>query len=84
MAFADAASRAAEAGFDGVEIHGAHFYLISQFLSPLTNQRDDRYGGDVRSRTTFALEIIRAVRERLASQYPILLCDQNVTDFLEF
>ena len=72
MDFADAANRAAEAGFDGVEIHGAHFYLISQFLSPLTNQRDDRYGGDVRARTTFALEVITAARERLGSRYPIL------------
>jgi 2,4-dienoyl-CoA reductase-like NADH-dependent reductase (Old Yellow Enzyme family) len=72
MDFADAAKRAAEAGFDGVEIHGAHFYLISQFLSPLTNQRDDSYGGDVRSRSTFALEVIRAARERLGNQYPIL------------
>jgi 2,4-dienoyl-CoA reductase-like NADH-dependent reductase (Old Yellow Enzyme family) len=70
--FADAAGRAAEAGFDGVEIHGAHFYLISQFLSPLTNQRDDRYGGDARARATFALEVVRAARERLGKSYPIL------------
>ena len=72
MDFAGAAYRAAEAGFDGIEIHGAHFYLISQFLSPLTNQRDDRYGGDVRARATFALEVIKAARERLGRQYPIL------------
>jgi 2,4-dienoyl-CoA reductase-like NADH-dependent reductase (Old Yellow Enzyme family) len=79
--FADAAGRAAEAGFDGVEIHGAHFYLISQFLSPLTNQRDDRYGGDARARATFALEVVRAARERLGPQYPILFrlnAEENV------
>lgn len=70
--FAAAAARAAEAGFDGVEIHGAHFYLISQFLSPLTNQRDDRYGGDARGRATFALEVVKAARERLGRDYPIL------------
>ena len=70
--FADAAGRAADAGFDGVEIHGAHFYLISQFLSPLTNQRNDRYGGDARARSTFALEVVRAARERLGTDYPIL------------
>ncbi|NQU03187.1 MAG: NADH:flavin oxidoreductase, partial [Syntrophaceae bacterium] len=55
-----------------MEIHGAHFYLISQFLSPLTNQRNDHYGGDVRARSTFALEVVRAVRERLGRDYPIL------------
>ena len=70
--FADAAGRAAEAGFDGVEIHGAHFYLISQFLSPFTNQRNDRYGGDARARATFALEVVRAAREELGKSYPIL------------
>lgn len=69
--FTAAAGRAAEAGFDGVEIHGAHFYLISQFLSPLTNQRNDRYGGDARARATFALEVVRSVRERLGKSYPI-------------
>jgi 2,4-dienoyl-CoA reductase-like NADH-dependent reductase (Old Yellow Enzyme family) len=70
--FADAADRAAEAGFDGIEIHGAHLYLISQFLSPLTNQRNDRYGGDARARATVALEVVRAARERLGKGYPIL------------
>ena len=70
--FAAALGRAADAGFDGVEIHGAHFYLISQFLSPLTNQRNDRYGGDAGGRATFALEVVRAARERLGRDYPVL------------
>ena len=70
--FAAAAGRAAEAGFDGVEIHGAHFYLISQFLSPLTNQRQDRYGGDAGARATFALEVVNSVREKVGKSYPIL------------
>jgi len=70
--FVTAAVRAVEAGFDGVEIHGAHFYLISQFLSPLTNQRDDRYGGDARGRATLALEVVEAVRQRLGAAYPVL------------
>ncbi|MEJ2170050.1 MAG: NADH:flavin oxidoreductase [Desulfobacterales bacterium] len=69
--FAHAAVRAAEAGFDGVEIHGAHYYLISQFLSPLTNQRNDRYGGGARERSAFALDVVRAVRQRLGQSYPI-------------
>lgn len=70
--FASAAARAAEAGFDAVEIHGAHLYLISQFLSPLTNHRQDRYGGDAEARATLAVEVVRAVRDRLGSGYPIL------------
>lgn len=69
--FADAAGRAAEAGFDGVEVHGAHFYLVSQFLSPLTNRRDDRYGGDVRRRAAFAVEVVGAIREKVGRQYPV-------------
>ncbi len=60
--FVSAAVRAREAGFDGVEIHGAHLYLISQFLSPVTNLRTDRYGGDAAGRATFALEVLRGVR----------------------
>ncbi|MEW6667973.1 MAG: NADH:flavin oxidoreductase [Thermodesulfobacteriota bacterium] len=70
--FRDASGRAASAGFDGVEIHGAHFYLISQFLSPLTNRRTDRYGGDAGTRATFALEVVRAVRGKVGKSYPIL------------
>ncbi len=71
-AFADAAERAAQAGFHGVEIHGAHLYLISQFLSPFTNRRDDRYGGDATARAAFAREVVRAVRGRLGKDFPIL------------
>lgn len=69
--FGHAARRAAEAGFDGVEVHGAHFYLISQFLSPVTNLRKDRYGGGVSERATFALEIMRSVREKVGFHYPV-------------
>jgi len=66
-----AAIRAKTAGFDGVEIHGAHLYLLSQFLSPLTNKREDRYGGDAKGRATLALEIVRRVRKKLGQAYPI-------------
>ncbi len=70
--FAAAANRAKAAGFDGVEIHGAHFYLISQFLSPLTNRREDRYGGDALGRAALALEVVKAVRETVGTDYPVL------------
>ena len=69
--FTIAANRAIDAGFDGVEIHGAHLYLLSQFLSPLTNKREDRYGGDARGRATLALEIVKSIRERIGSDLPL-------------
>jgi 2,4-dienoyl-CoA reductase-like NADH-dependent reductase (Old Yellow Enzyme family)/thioredoxin reductase len=69
--FAGAAERAKKAGFDGVEIHGAHGYLISQFLSPLSNQRQDAYGGSVENRARFLLEMIQAIRKRVGRDYPV-------------
>src|SRR6185369_6331182 len=62
--FADAADRAMRAGFDAVEVHLGHGYLLSQFLSPATNRRRDRYGGSLENRLRFPLEVLAAVRER--------------------
>jgi 2,4-dienoyl-CoA reductase-like NADH-dependent reductase (Old Yellow Enzyme family)/thioredoxin reductase len=69
--FADAAVRSREAGFELLEIHGAHGYLINQFLSRYSNIREDAYGGDVAGRTRFALDIIAEIRNRLGSSFPI-------------
>ncbi len=60
-----AAERAMKAGFDGVEIHGAHGFLLNQFYSPLSNQRKDKYGGPLRNRIRFPLEVIEMVREKV-------------------
>lgn len=73
QAFADAAQDAKAIGFDGVEIHGAHGYLIDQFFWQGTNQRDDEYGGSMANRQRFAIEIIEAVRERVGPDFPIML-----------
>ena len=73
QAFADAAQEAERIGFDGVELHGAHGYLIDQFLWERTNRRTDAYGGDAVSRTKFAADIIAAVRERVAPDFPVVL-----------
>ena len=62
--FADAAVRCEKAGFDGVELHGAHSYLICQFLGKITNRRDDEWGGDLEGRSRFLREIIKLIRER--------------------
>lgn len=70
--FADAADRAKKAGYDGVEIHSAHGYLLNQFYSPLTNQRTDEYtGATLEGRTRIHREVIQAVRERVGSEFPI-------------
>lgn len=72
-AFASAARRAKDAGFDGVEIHSAHMYLLNQFYSPLMNKRDDRYGGELENRIRIHLEAIHAVREAVGRDYPIYI-----------
>ncbi len=68
-AFAEAARRAKQAGFDGVEIHGAHGYLICEFLSPYTNKRTDQYGGSLENRARFALNILKKVREKVGDDF---------------
>ncbi len=80
-AFARAAGRAREAGFDIIELHGAHGYLLGQFLSPLTNQRADEYGGSLENRARFALEVVREVRNRIGPE-PILAYRLGVEDFM--
>lgn len=80
-AFGQAAARAARAGFDAVEIHGAHGYLISQFMTPLENRRQDAYGGSLENRTRFAVEITRAVKT--AAPALAVIFRVNGDDFFE-
>lgn len=80
--FAAAARRAKAAGFDAVEIHSAHGYLLNQFFSPITNRRTDEYGGDVRGRIRLHLEVIAAVREAVGAEFPVLL-RLGAADYLE-
>jgi len=82
QAFAAAASRAKAAGFDGVQIHSAHGYLFNQFLSPLFNQRTDEYGGTLQNRSRVHIETLRAVRQAVGADYPILI-KLNGRDFAE-
>jgi 2,4-dienoyl-CoA reductase-like NADH-dependent reductase (Old Yellow Enzyme family) len=72
-AFAAAAARAQRAGFDAVEIHAAHGFLLSQFLSPLTNLRDDEYGGDHERRSRIHLEVLAAARGRVGPVFPVFV-----------
>lgn len=70
-AFGNAARIAEKSGFDLVEIHGGHGYLINQFLSPYTNRRTDIYGGSLRNRMRFALEVVQRVREKVSHSFPV-------------
>jgi 2,4-dienoyl-CoA reductase-like NADH-dependent reductase (Old Yellow Enzyme family) len=81
-AFADGARRARAYGFDAVQLHGAHGYLINQFLSPLTNRRNDEYGGTVENRCRFMLEVYRAVRAAVGEDYPVMI-KLSGCDFLD-
>ena len=80
-AFASAARRAKDAGFDAVQIHAAHGYLLSQFLSPYFNRRTDAYGGDTARRARLLLEVAAAVRAEVGDAYPVLV-KMNAADFL--
>ena len=71
--FANAAQRAKKSGADGVELHAAHGYLIQQFLSPITNKRNDEYGGSLENRMRFLTEIIRRIRRKCGSDFPIVV-----------
>ncbi len=71
--YAQAAVRAKKAGFDGVQIHCAHGYLIHQFLSPHTNRRNDAFGGSPERRREFALRVVKSVKEAVGSEYPVIL-----------
>ncbi|MFB0559654.1 MAG: FAD-dependent oxidoreductase, partial [Candidatus Lokiarchaeia archaeon] len=69
----EAALRAKKAGFDAVELIGSAGYIIPQFLSPLTNEMDDEYGGDLKARTRFGVECIQAIRDKIGDEYPLIM-----------
>ncbi len=81
-AFGDGARRAKEYGFDAVQLHAAHGYLINQFLSPLTNRRTDIYGGSIGNRCRFLVEVYRRVRSEVGADFPVL-AKLNGSDNLE-
>ncbi len=80
-AFAAAAQQARTAGFDAVQIHGAHGYLVSQFLSPFFNKRKDEYGGSIENRARFAVDVLKAIRKKVGQDFPIFI-KLNSEDFL--
>jgi 2,4-dienoyl-CoA reductase-like NADH-dependent reductase (Old Yellow Enzyme family) len=81
-AFGDAAARAKRSGFDAVQIHAAHGYLLNQFLSPTVNQRSDEYGGALANRARMVLEVLRRIRDAVGRDYPVLI-KVNSEDFVE-
>jgi 2,4-dienoyl-CoA reductase-like NADH-dependent reductase (Old Yellow Enzyme family) len=82
QAFGQAAARAKKAGFDAVQLHAAHGYLLSEFLSPFFNRRTDSYGGSVKNRARMVLETYRSVREAVGRQFPVMI-KLNNTDSIE-
>jgi 2,4-dienoyl-CoA reductase-like NADH-dependent reductase (Old Yellow Enzyme family) len=80
--FAEAARRAKAAGFDGVQIHSAHGYFLSQFLSPAFNRRTDNYGGAINNRARIHVETVKAIRNVVGDDYPVLI-KMNCRDFTE-
>ena len=82
QAYGAAAKRAQNAGFDGVQIHAAHGYLLSQFLSPAFNRRNDAYGGDIQHRATALVEVLQQIRQVVGREYPVLV-KMNCRDFIE-
>lgn len=81
-AFADGAARAKQAGFDGVQMHVAHGYLLSKFLTPYYNRRTDEYGGNIENRARMVLETYKAIRAKVGPDYPVLI-KINSEDFIE-
>lgn len=81
-AFAEAAVRAKVSGFDGVQMHAAHGYLLSQFLSPYSNVRSDEYGGSIENRAKIVLEVYEAIRAQVGPDYPVMI-KINSADFDE-
>jgi len=81
-AFVSAAFRAKESGFDGIQIHSAHGYLLSKFLTPYYNRRTDEYGGSIENRSRMLLETYQKMRDKVGSAYPILI-KINSEDFME-
>jgi len=81
-AFSAAAKRAQTAGFDGVQIHGAHCYLLSSFISPIFNQRTDEYGGSIENRARMPLEVLQAIRNVVGKDFPVLI-KLNCKEFID-
>jgi NADPH2 dehydrogenase len=80
--FAEAAKRSLQVGFDGIELHAAHGYLLHQFLSPLSNQRTDQYGGSLENRVRIIRETLEAVRKEVGEDYPVQI-RVSASDFTE-
>jgi 2,4-dienoyl-CoA reductase-like NADH-dependent reductase (Old Yellow Enzyme family) len=87
QAFSDAAVRAKEAGFDGIELHAAHGFLLNQFLTPYYNRRKDEYGGSDENRASMLMETYRQIRNKVGCEFPILAkinCDDGIENGITF